>query len=159
MKCCKTQLRIYLCDDSLGVYSVMGHVCLSACVSVCLLTAWKGILGHGVYFIFFAADGKKLVFRGVWCTFTFYFLCVTLRPCMCSFRCGVTSRLFSPRSTAAPPTWWWLCGSLCPSGKIRLKNDAPLQVFLGLIETYSTHYQLHNQSVKSIYLLQPKRAG
>ena len=46
---------------------------------------------------------------------------------MCSFRCGVISWPFSPPSTAAPPTWWWPCGSPCPSGKMRSKNGAILQ--------------------------------
>lgn len=34
-----------------------------------------------------------------------------------TFRCGIISKQFSPLSTAAPPTWWWPCGSPCPSGR------------------------------------------
>lgn len=161
------QLRIYLCDNSLcGRCVFIDRTCLSLSFCLCLFTrrlerdsgTWclfyfLQLMGRNLYL---EESGVRLLF--IWLYNIFFFKLFSLCDSV-SFRCGVTSWLFSPRSTAAPPTWWWLCGSLCPSGKIRLKNDTPPQVFLGLIETYSTHYQLHNQSVKSIYLLQPKRAG
>lgn len=116
-----------------------GHVCLSACaaeaVSVSLLCACKGILGHGVYFSQLMernSSGVCLLFH---LTVLHIFIIFPLCPCVCSFRCGVISWLFSPLSTAAPPTWWWPCGSLCPSGKMRSKNGAILQVLLGVTET------------------------
>lgn len=126
------------------VFSDMMCLCAAAAVSVCLLYAWKGILGHGVYFL---QPMRRIVFRDVCSMFIFilmYYIFIIYSPslsvpmcmCICSSRCGVISRLFSPLSTAAPPTWWWPCGSLCPSGRIRLNNDAPLQVFLGHILTY-----------------------
>lgn len=68
------------------------------------------------------------------------------------FRYGIISRLFSPRSTAAPPTWWWLSGFLCLSGESMLKRG-----FLRFSHSKWKCALLVTQP--AIYVLQPKQPG
>lgn len=115
---------------------VTGCIRLSACasedVSVCLLHASKR-----TQCLFLA---KKAT-----CRLHYTFMIISLCPLVSSFRCGVTSRPFSLPSTVVPPTWWWLCGSPCPSGNISWKNIATWQIFLGEIT-------VHTASVSEVHL-------
>lgn len=126
---CSAQILFAFVDF---VYLVTGCIRLSACASedvpVCLLCAWKRTR------CLFLAKNET-------CRLHYIFMIISLCPCVSSFRFGVTSRPFSLPSTVAPPTWWWLCGSPCPSGNISWKNIATWQLFLGLIWPYSTHSQ------------------